>query len=444
VLKSNYDPLSRPFDEVFERWESRYRGAPLRVNFREVVGANSGVERFTHLIHPYPAKLLFNIPLFFLNCSQLGKSREVVCDPFCGSGTVLLEGLVSGRRVIGYDSNPLARLIAHVKTTAISPSSLEEQLKRVLSGVPRRGEGVPEGAIELERWFSASVTRQLDRLATGLRRSQASSEKSFLEACFSATILRVSLSDPTISVPVMLTPSKKSLSKEQQKIRRRWLRERMDADVFAEFSRIVTANIARMAKLHDHLSITESSVIGEDARAITGPIDLVITSPPYGSAQKYIRASGLPLQWLGLAAKGLRPLERATIGREHFDHSEMKTEAPIVAPSSAATLRSIGKKDLLRKHIAATFLAEMYQSLSSIAKALRPGGHLVLIVGNSFVSGSVFRIDNYLTEMCEVLGLRVRLKLVDRIRSRGLLMKRNGAPSFIADECILVFQKPES
>ena len=444
MLKSNYDPLSRPFDEVFDRWESRYRGRPLRVNFRELVGANSGIERFTHLIHPYPAKLLFNIPLLFLNCNQLGRAGDIVCDPFCGSGTVLLEGLISGRRVLGYDSNPLARLIARAKTTAIPPSVLEEQLKALLAKVPIRGDGVPDGAIDLKRWFSPSVIRQLDRLSTALRHWPASREMSFLEACFSATILRVSLSDPTISVPVRLNPSKNSLTKEQKKERLRWLRERKDADVIAEFSRIVNANIARMAKLHDYTSVAKSLVIGEDARAVSRPIDLVITSPPYGSAQKYIRASGLALQWLGLAANGLRPLERVTIGREHFDRSEMKVDVPIVAPSSAATLRAIGKTDLLRKHIAATFLAEMYDALSKITKALRPGGHVVLILGNNFVCGSVFRNDNYLAEMCRILGLQVRLRLVDRIRSRGLIMKRNGAPSFIADECILVLQKPES
>jgi len=443
VLKSNYDPLSRPFDEVFDRWETRYRGHPLRVNFRELVGANSGVERFTHLMHPYPAKLLFNIPLLFLNCNQLARAGDIVCDPFCGSGTVLLECVVSGRRAVGYDSNPLARLIARAKTTPIAPSVLEKQLQALLARIPKRGDGVPGGAIDLKRWFSSSVMTQLDRVATALRRWPSSNERCFFEACFSATILRVSLSDPTISVPVRLNPLKSSLTKEQKSERLRWLRERKNANVVAEFSRIVTLNIARMATLYD-CTVTEALVIGEDARALRGPIDLVITSPPYGSAQKYIRASGLALQWLGLATNGLRSLERATIGREHFDRFERKAEIPLVAPSSASTLEAIGNRDLLRKHIAATFLAELYTALSSIACALRPGGHLVLVLGNNFVCGSVFRTDNYIAEMCVRLGLQVRLRLVDRIRSRGLIMKRNGAPSFIADECILVVRKPQS
>jgi DNA modification methylase len=408
-----------------------------------LVGANSGVDRFTHLMHPYPAKLLFNIPLLFLHCKQLGQAGDILCDPFCGSGTVLVEGIVSGRRVIGSDSNPLARLIARAKSSPVAPSPLKEQLKALLSTMPKRGDGAPDGAIDLSRWFSQSVLRQLDRVATALRRWPASSEKSFLEACFSATILRVSLADPTISVPVMLNPFKKSLTKEQKTERLRWLRDRQGADVVAEFSRIVSANIARMAKLYS-CAVPEALVtVGNDARSMNGPIDLVITSPPYGSAQKYIRASGLALQWLGLAPHGLRPLERNTIGREHFDRLEISNEAPIVAPSSASTLNEIGKRNLLRKHIAATFLAEMYAALSEIANALTPGGHLVMILGNNVVCGSPFRIDNYLVEMAARLGLRVRLRLVDRIRSRGLIMKRNGADGFITDEHILIMQKPD-
>jgi hypothetical protein len=340
MLKANFDPLARPFDDVLDKWMSEYRGHPIRVNFRELVGANSGVDRFTHLMHPYPAKLLFNIPLFFLNCSELATPGGYVYDPFCGSGTVLLEGLVAGHRVVGCDTNPLARLIAAAKTTVLPASSLEESCKTVLDHIPRRGEGIPTGSLNLERWFSASVLRKLDRLATALRRLPTSPEKRFLEACFSATILRVSLTDPTISVPVRLNPSKSSLTKSQRGERRQWLKHRLEADVTAEFLAVVQLNIGRMGRLYDHLSASSSSVaIGYDSRATTTtPIDLVITSPPYGSAQKYIRASSLALQWLGLAPNGLRDLERQSIGREHFNSDELQSEIPLMTSSQRSTI----------------------------------------------------------------------------------------------------------
>src|SRR5258708_21408568 len=75
-------------------------GETVEVNFRELVPMHSGIDRATHLIHPYPAKLLPNIPLFFLN-SGLAKRGSTVMDPFCGTGTVLLESLLSGKNCVG-------------------------------------------------------------------------------------------------------------------------------------------------------------------------------------------------------------------------------------------------------------------------------------------------------------------------------------------------------
>jgi hypothetical protein len=296
--------------------------------------------------------------------------------------------------------------------------------------------------LNLERWFSASVLRKLDRLATALRRLPTSPEKRFLEACFSATILRVSLTDPTISVPVRLNPSKSSLTKSQRGERRQWLKHRLEADVTAEFLAVVQLNIGRMGRLYDHLSASSSSVaIGYDSRATTTtPIDLVITSPPYGSAQKYIRASSLALQWLGLAPNGLRDLERQSIGREHFNSDELQSEIPLMT-SSQRSIQLIARTNPLRAHIIATFLAEMRDALAAIIRCLRPDGHLVLVVGNNFVCGSIFHTQKYLTQICEGLGLEVRLALVDRIRSRGLITKRNGAPGIISEEWIVIFRK---
>ena len=38
-----------------------------------------------------------------------------------GCGTTLIESLVSGRKVVGVDINPVAYLISKVKTTPINP-----------------------------------------------------------------------------------------------------------------------------------------------------------------------------------------------------------------------------------------------------------------------------------------------------------------------------------
>ena len=68
---------------------------PIEVSFRKLLPEIKNIDRFTHLIHTYPAKLLVHIPYFFLNNSVFSKKDDNVLDPFNGSGTVLLESILS-------------------------------------------------------------------------------------------------------------------------------------------------------------------------------------------------------------------------------------------------------------------------------------------------------------------------------------------------------------
>jgi len=39
---------------------------PIEVSFRKLIPEIKNIDRYTHLIHSYPAKLLVHIPYFFL------------------------------------------------------------------------------------------------------------------------------------------------------------------------------------------------------------------------------------------------------------------------------------------------------------------------------------------------------------------------------------------
>lgn len=117
-------------EALVERYKAK--GTHISVNFRSIVKNFSHVDRYTHSIHPYPAKLITHIPYFFINNSYFLKDGDVVLDPFCGSGTVLLESILANKRAYGADANPLARLISEVKTEYIDPVIIRKNLKKIL------------------------------------------------------------------------------------------------------------------------------------------------------------------------------------------------------------------------------------------------------------------------------------------------------------------------
>ncbi|MBW8002704.1 MAG: site-specific DNA-methyltransferase [Planctomycetes bacterium] len=89
-------------DDKLHSLMKRYKASnrPISVDFRKMVDWLKP-DSYTHIIHPYPAKLLMHIPHFFLANNLLSPDGGRVLDPFCGSGTVLLEAKLSGRRVMG-------------------------------------------------------------------------------------------------------------------------------------------------------------------------------------------------------------------------------------------------------------------------------------------------------------------------------------------------------
>src|SRR5471032_2088344 len=66
-----------------------------------------------HTVAPYIGKMRPEIASWAVD--TVSSEGDLILDPFCGSGTVLLEGWAKNRRVIGTDLNPYACLISSAK-----------------------------------------------------------------------------------------------------------------------------------------------------------------------------------------------------------------------------------------------------------------------------------------------------------------------------------------
>jgi DNA modification methylase len=442
--------------ELLGSFLERYarHGRAIPVNFRQMVDWVPSGDRATHFIHPYPAKLLRQIPVFFLANRLLSSPGDTVLDPFCGSGTVLLESVLHERHGVGADANPLARLIAKVKVTRLTATSASTCLRAVLRRAKAYVRADVPDVVNLEYWFYPHVANQLARLRRSIDQLQDETERDFFLVCFSACVRRVSLADPRVAVPVRLRSDQYPTDHILHQATKEHLAGLRSQDVFETFDVIARANIARLDDLASlwpntaHASISSSDArelrdpASERRRMRKGSIDLIITSPPYLGAQKYVRASSLSLGWLGATAhETLRQLEDQNIGREHFSLSKVANLPSTGLSSADERIRQIAGINPLRALIAATYLAEMRAALTEAVRVLRPRGYLVLIAANNFVCGKEFMTQRYLQQLLEELGLKTRLRLIDAIKSRGLMTRRNATASVITREWALVLEK---
>jgi DNA modification methylase len=446
-------------DDKLEQLIRQYRkiNRPISVDFRKMVPGLKP-DRYTHLVHPYPAKLLAHIPYFFLANTLLSKPGDTVLDPFCGSGTVLLEGKLLKREVIGADINPLARLISKVKILPLSENKLRHIFDSILKEIPNKPYSAPPDVVNLDYWYYPHVTKQLLCIFESIKKLDDLAIRDFFLVCFSCCARKVSLADPRLAVPVRL--------REGQYPEGHWLREKTDAhlrklrriNVVKVFENIVEQNIQRMSLFEKINNDCSQPIICNDAKALMtddslsekkkytlipdNSVQLVITSPPYSGAQKYIRSTSLNMGWLGFcSASELITYKEATIGREEYHKDEYQKYIDTGILPADKILKKLRKINPLRSHITSNYLIEMQEAMRETTRVLKPKGYLLLVTANNQICGHEFRTPIYLRAIVEKLGFSLELCLIDDIKSRGLMTKRNKTANVITREYVMLFRK---
>lgn len=436
---------------VYEGLLERYRktSEPVEVDFRAMLHWVRLGDQLTHQLHPYPAKLLPHIAHLFVHAGCVEHPSKVL-DPFCGSGTVALEASVAGHIPLVADANPLALLLTRVKTTPYRTDELTSVLGDVLKRARRYRVAPKIEVVNCHIWYSRRIKRELEMLARSIKQIEDDEVRDFFRVCFSVAAKRLSQADPAISVPVRLKESEKHsvLANKSVKARLRWLQT---ASASLEFEKSALANIERVEATNQLApKRIQAKKVGVDAKKLrvgsralpSGSVPLVITSPPYGSAQKYIRASSLSLNWLELTdPRSLVLLETKSMGREHVFRSKKILIEDKLPAEFAELVAKVAATNNIRARITELYLHELDQALMEIARVLAPGGIAVIVIGNNQVCGETLRTDRFIENKMAALGLKTKLRLVDTIKSRGLMTKRNKTASVISRESVLVFER---
>lgn len=451
---------SPPKDEDVQRildkmiLEYSINGNSINVDFRKLVYWLKAGDQLTHQIHPYPAKLLPHIIHFFLKAHSNFK-HKIVLDPFCGSGTVALEASIQGFFPLVTDANPFALLVAKVKTTLYSVKKLTEIKEKILIKAKRYRKAASIDVVNSHLWYLPEHKRKLEIILRAINEIDEADEKDFFKVCFSSLAKKISYADPAISVPVRLKTKETFPDTANERIQKRldWIK---NLNVIDEFHNIVNSNIERIKQTNEQYpQRVAAKNVGIDARNIftnadltekmsNDSVPLIITSPPYGSAQKYIRSTSLSLNWLGFVSpKELRSLEEKSIGREHLVTEPFCLKQGNLPENYNHLIERIAKTNETRARITQKYLIEMEQVAKELSRVLAVNGRIVFVLGNNQVCGETLRNDEFIAYCFNKYGLKTRLVLIDDIKSRGLMTKRNRTASIISREIVLVFEKVE-
>ncbi|MHB8959048.1 MAG: DNA methyltransferase, partial [Candidatus Limnocylindrales bacterium] len=286
------------------------RAQPTLLEFDPIGRLTHRLFRFPAKIHPAAARHLIHL---------YSSTGQTVFDPFVGSGTTLLEGLVAGCRVIGSDVDPLAIAVTLAKTTVLDPASLRTVARQLLDKLePHRRSGesydnlvftdidrVPDDAQawipaipNLSHWFRRYVTVDLARIRATIATVPCTpQERHFVSVVFASIVRSASNADPVPVSGLEVTAHMRRLEARGRRI-----------DPFALFERALARAIDDMAQL------AKESPAGGSARVFMADAtrlpmgapdvqaDLILTSPPYHGAVDYYRRHQLEMYWLGLTA----------------------------------------------------------------------------------------------------------------------------------------------
>lgn len=425
---------------------------PIETNFRELVNEISTLDRMTHFIHPYPAKLLQHIPYFFLNNNILSEKHDTVLDPFCGTGTVLLEATLAGRKSIGIDVNPFATFVAKLKNSMIDI----EQAKVTIDWfkeqklAKRKSKYFEEFSKEVGYWYEEKTLNELCLLKEVIDQINDSTEKDFFNLCLSISAKKMSLTDPWVSVPVRINEDRITDKKNKKHLLEHleFVKKKKTLKVFIDIAEKNLKRFKSFKENYDHSFQPDVQTLLHNVQNIKRPaikkesVQLIISSPPYVSAQKYIRASKISMKWLELdKIQSVKESDLRSIGRENFPKHEYADLKPTGIKNADELIEKIRLINPLRAHIAYTYLIEMKSTLKFCANVLKHNGYFVLIIGNNTICGYEFKTHEFLIQIAKEIGLNVELELIDAIKSRGLMTKRNKTANIISREHVIVFKK---
>ena len=406
----------------------------------------------THGFHKYPAKFIPQLPRWAITKYLNGLDGLTVIDPFCGSGTTLVESALSGNYSIGFDIDPLSVLISKVKTTPLNINEFEKVKYWVEKEILRPQKNIfsPE-CQTLEHWFPQETIKGLSIIRTVIDRilhqfgenKETKDIYDFFIICFSSIIRKVSYADD-----------------ESQKTYVSHTKVKTPDEVYFTFENQLRYYSERIIKFSHHPNLRPVSIINTSSSRpmidyLAGrKVDLGITSPPYIKAIDYIYNQMVELFWIGdlfdmQTQTKQNKKKRNYIGNKQIPKKEYKNFLPqnhIFGISELdnkliEVITTDAVNGLKHSFVTYKYFEDMENHFAAIADCIKHGGHYIMVVGDSVVSKIHFNTASYLCTFANRAGFSLKNKWGYIIKNRFMRFDRKGRGGRIDIDWVLDFER---
>ncbi len=328
-----------------------------------------------HGFHTYPARMhpVTAERLVRALCSE----RGTVLDPFCGSGTVLVEAMLAGRRAVGTDLNPLAVRLSRLKTArwdAPTRDAIAAQARHVAGLADARRtrragatQRYPKEDVEI---FDPHVLLELDSIRAGIRELRAPPSES-------SSRVRDALELVLSSILVKLSRRTSDTSSTTSPRR---IAAGFAARLFAKKADELSHRLAALGQRVPQDAPPARVELDDATRLRTLPastVDAVIGSPPYVATYDYLAHHALRMRWLELDTRALSAREMGA--RRRYSQLDATAARQAWSRELAAVLASLSR--LCRTGSTVTFLLadsavgdEALRADAILASVARDGG----------------------------------------------------------------------
>ncbi|MDO8495105.1 MAG: DNA methyltransferase [bacterium] len=349
-------------------------------SFRDA--GRSQTTAFTHDYHRYPAKFIPQIVRKLIE-DYAPDTAQIVCDPFGGCGTTLVEAKLLGHPSIGFDINPVAKLITQTKTTAIKPRTLINHKQKFLEHYDAAPQVSYQHHPRITYWFDEETVAELDKIYFAIKKIKNHNVRRFFLCSFSHNLKNCSRwlmksIKPTIDKDKIIPVPKQSFLRHLDSMIRK------NEQFYSKLAESGRTNVT--AKMYRRDS-TKTFPIE------SGSIDLIVTSPPYVTSYEYADLHQLSLLWFGDDPKHFKKWHHFSNGFIDFRRNFIGTSSK--AEKTGDFNSTLGKQiveDLMQieRPLAvdvANYYLDMQKVFAETHRILKKGGKACVIIGNTSLRG---------------------------------------------------------